>query len=157
MLKRSSKSKGSSSRQSTEALTAEPTPEPGGHKKRLLLHIGTGKTGTTGIQEALARNEEQLKAAGFHVLESNRARAGSCKHGVSWRDHDDSSWKALAAEAESLRDSDADVIISSEGLWNQQAEVFEAIHDLFSGHTPRALFYVREQAEYIQTLGLQFS
>lgn len=125
--------------------------------KRLLLHIGTGKTGTTGIQEALARNEEQLRAAGYHLIESNRAREGSGKHGVSWRDQDDPSWKALAEEAESLRDSDVDVILSNEGLWNQQAEVFQAIHDLFPEFTPMALFYVREQAEYVQTLGLQFA
>ncbi|MGI9602660.1 MAG: hypothetical protein ACR2QE_12295 [Acidimicrobiales bacterium] len=154
MLKRSNK------RNTTKkegAPAGEPAPAPGGNQKRLLIHVGTGKTGTTAIQEALARNEDRLKEAGYHIIESNRAREGSCKHGVSWRDHDDSSWKALAAEAESLRDSDADVIISSEGLWNQQADVFESIRDLFPDFAPQAYLYVREQAEYIQALGLQFS
>ncbi|MBE3829324.1 hypothetical protein HJ140_09590 [Vibrio parahaemolyticus] len=37
--------------------------------KKLVLHIGTEKTGTTSIQSMLSQNRQRFKAQGFHVLE----------------------------------------------------------------------------------------
>ncbi|SHF55129.1 hypothetical protein SAMN04487965_2224 [Microbulbifer donghaiensis] len=50
---------------------------------KLLLHIGTEKTGTTTIQEALFRNRAALSNLGFHFLrcageKNNRALAAYC-------------------------------------------------------------------------------
>ena len=40
---------------------------------KLILHVGTGKTGTTSIQVALSRNQAALAELGYHVVEIGRA------------------------------------------------------------------------------------
>ncbi len=42
--------------------------------KKLYLHIGTEKTGTTTLQEVLFQNKESLKNEGFHFLQSAGVR-----------------------------------------------------------------------------------
>jgi hypothetical protein len=121
------------------------TDEPGS-TRRFVLHVGADKTGTTSIQFALERNVELLRRNGFHVLRSNRVRDDSGKHRLAWR---------RADEAAQLARADVSVIMSNETLWAQPDAVFERLAGAFPDHRPHVVLYVREQAEYLQSLALQ--
>jgi hypothetical protein len=84
--------------------------------RRVHLHIGAPKTGTTYVQNALWNNHDALKRAGFllpgTLLDHDRAMTDLRE--VPWRDAAATgAWERLAAES---RKWSGDVIISSEGL-----------------------------------------
>jgi hypothetical protein len=84
--------------------------------RRVFLHIGAPKTGTTYVQNALWNNHAALKRAGFllpgTLLDHDRAMTDL--RDVPWRDADAvGAWDRLATES---RKWTGDVIVSSEGL-----------------------------------------
>lgn len=122
---------------------------------RLILHVGTGKTGTTSIQVALRANEEALLDRGFHVVETNRPFARSAKHKIAWADPADPGWDELAEEVERVRPTGRAVVLSNEALWQADPEGLRHLARVFEGYTPTVVLYVREQAEFVQSLLLQ--
>jgi hypothetical protein len=122
---------------------------------RLIVHAGTGKTGTTSIQVALLNNEELLAERGFHVIRSNRPFARSAKHRLNWSDGSDPGWAELAAEIERIRPTGQHAVLSNEAMWQADREGLGRLVSAFEGYTPTVLLYVREQADYIQSMMLQ--
>lgn len=49
-------------------------------KRRILIHVGMPKCGSTGLQLALASNRETLLAAGIHYPSANPGRPGGTHH-----------------------------------------------------------------------------
>ena len=56
------------------------TPAGSVPRRRLVVHVGTPKTGSTTIQAALAALEPELRQHGVHVPRSGRIGAGSAHH-----------------------------------------------------------------------------
>ncbi|MFI3272290.1 MAG: hypothetical protein R3Y11_09365 [Pseudomonadota bacterium] len=138
---------------------------------KLYLHIGTEKTGTTTIQEALYRNQEALHDVGFHFLQcagkkNNRAIPSYCFA----NDHYDDFFKSkkiytieqkkcfksalkalLDDEIKNLPSYIHSVIISSEHFHsrtntNEEIEnVFSLLSQYFA--ETKVICYLREQAE----------
>lgn len=91
---------------------------------RLVLHVGTPKSGTTYLQQVLAANRERLAAAGVHVagaertdlvhaamvVREDRRLAGLPAHAAT-------AWDRLRAEARQARDDGARVVVVSYELF----------------------------------------
>ena len=97
--------------------------------KRVYLHVGAPKTGTTYVQNVLWGNRETLKEAGILLPGSPSAQdqAMTDLRQVQWRDPGATwTWDRLAAEA---RRWPGDVIISNEALGGATAEqATRAVH-----------------------------
>lgn len=122
---------------------------------KLILHVGTGKTGTTSIQLALKRNEEALAALGYHVVQSRRTMPRSAKHKLDWDDPEHVGWAEFAAEAERVLPTGRHLILSNEGLWRIDSDHLAHFAEIFKGYEPMVVMYVREQVEWIQSSLLQ--
>ncbi|MCP3878478.1 MAG: hypothetical protein GY701_08820 [Sulfitobacter sp.] len=123
---------------------------------RLIIHAGTSKTGTSSIQTSLLVNQRQLAAAGVYALKSNRSRPRrSAKHRLAWRDPTDSSWAQLRDELDQVRDTDDTFVISNETLFSLRDQQLKLLAGHLEGFEVAVLVYVRNQADYLQTLCLQ--
>lgn len=138
--------------------------------KKLYLHIGTEKTGTTTLQEVLFKNKESLKKEGIHFLQSagvrnNRKIPSFCMNDDN---HDDffknlridslekkklfraEFLSQLTTEIKELPTDIHSVIISSEHL-HSRTRTLEEVHNvktLLSGffNEIKVICYVREQS-----------
>ena len=101
-------------------------------RKRVIIHVGAPKTGTTFIQGVLWRNRDDLRSAGLHIVGQSRGdhyRAGHDIRGVEYNAKDPrpdwaGSWDLLAGLATSS--GSRTTIISDEHL---------AALDARAGHT----------------------
>jgi len=143
---------------------------------RLILHIGTEKTGTTSIQEVLFKNRVLLKQNGFHFLQSagkknNRALPACCmsfersdpylksKNVISFEDRQvfkKNVKRDLAHELDNLEENIHTVIISSEHFHSRlktQEEVAE-LSELLSPYfnNIHILCYLRQQGDMCVSL-----
>ena len=90
--------------------------------KRVYLHVGAPKTGSTYVQNVLWRNRDALKGAGILLPGSPSAQdqAMTDLRQVSWRDPEATwTWDRLAEEAHRWP---GDVIVSNEALGGATAE-----------------------------------
>ncbi|WP_221795295.1 hypothetical protein [Oceanobacter mangrovi] len=145
-------------------------------KRTAILHIGTEKTGTTSIQEALYLNRELLSGFGIHFLQcagekNNRHFPSSCmadeKYDDFFKDRQITSIELkerfradfldrFATEINSLGESIHTVLISSEHFHsrtNTLAEIIavsEVLAPFFD--QVRIICYLREQAQTCNSL-----
>lgn len=90
--------------------------------RRVFLHVGAPKTGTTYLQGILWRNRSELRKAGLHIVGQGRGdhyRAGNDLRGVEYNPDDPrpdwaGSWDTLAGLA--IRSEAPNTIISDEHL-----------------------------------------
>lgn len=142
---------------------------------RLLLHIGTEKTGTTSIQQLLHVNRDVLLAAGIHVLRA----AGAPNHRwlSAWaipddRDDDFFARRGIAREERATRRAAFHdrlhaelatlpahvhtIVASSEHLHSRLGSTAEvaAVRDLLAPYADevRVVCYLREQADLCASL-----
>lgn len=138
--------------------------------RKLFLHIGTEKTGTTSIQELLYRNRDYLAGHGFHFLQSagernNRALPACCIDDDKADDFLRENQVDGAAQRKAFRQNQLakleqeisdlgtgidSVIVSSEHFHsrtNTPAEV-ERVRQMFAPYFDQVtvICYVREQA-----------
>ncbi|MDZ7784481.1 MAG: hypothetical protein U5K56_16615 [Halioglobus sp.] len=130
-----------------------------GAMKRVVLHIGTGKTGTSTIQRALYRSRRRL-----------RRRAGADYAAAGLHGNDDSGEVTPAhyslvealrdgreAELESIGDyvdkrPEKTVIFSCEDFYHHLEERHVArLAQLFGNHSVTVICYVRRQDEYVES------
>ena len=130
--------------------------------RRLLVHVGTRKAGSTSIQDALPRLAPALREHGIHVPSAGRPHAASARHAnllgslTGFRyDAARGGWGELAEE---IRASDAhSFVISDEALARTRAKhVAEAIAAIRVLAADRALrvdivAYVRPQCQYLES------
>lgn len=129
-------------------------------KKRIILHIGTHKTGTTTIQNALYEGRPDLLEQGFfYPSPSLESGANHKNHHFFWdalRQKDDTAfidcWAWLLAEWEK---SAADVmILSAEGLGfltfrNSRAE--ERLRQIAESFDLQAIYYLRRPDSFVES------
>ena len=136
---------------------------------KVIVHIGTEKTGSTSIQEYLYQNKRRLNKAGFYYLQSGGARNSRALASYCTSDHKDDDFlasigvaslkekaefkreyiKSFRVEIKSLPKNIHTVIISSEHLHsrtNSQEEV-NAVYELLSPFFSKIkiVCYLREQ------------
>ena len=114
---------------------------------KALVHVGTSKTGTSSIQSYFSHHSDALRKAGLHATPGQHELAFDLMH--ARRD----SLEALVRE---LRDnSSPNVFISSEEFHPLAAgNGLSILHDILSGagYETTAIVYVRDQAEYAQSM-----
>jgi len=123
---------------------------------KLIIHAGTGKTGTSAIQGALLTNREELARQGIYYIQSNQPQphlAG--KHKFRWRRRNHPDWDELREEAAELAKTADTVVVTNETLWKKNEEELQFFKDCFKGYQFSILLYVREQVEYLSSRALQ--
>ncbi len=133
-------------------------------KRKLYLHIGPPKTGTSALQFFLYENREKLRASGIvypanQVLSPQDPRHQffftAIRHAKS--DRFEASMKALESELDHHIHT---VILSSEGFYHHIHEFIEQswmfIRKLANTYSMRIIVYLRPQYEYIESLYRQY-
>lgn len=127
--------------------------------KRLILHIGRHKTGTTSVQLFLNRNQEALRAQNILYPQSGRDvsagqspenRAAHHKIALCLSSADPSSDEYLRAFAAELTKESRDystIILSSEAF--QNVSDMSRVANVFEGYSIEAIGYLREYLSYV--------
>jgi hypothetical protein len=127
--------------------------------KRLILHVGQSKTGTSTIQDFLAHNRRRLwREAG--VLYPQAGRQGAAHHRIAalflpagnagWIRREDAESLRTALDEEVAQASTGTVVVSSEALFN--ARSITDVRDFLSGFTVEILVIVRRQDRWLDSL-----
>lgn len=129
--------------------------------KRVVLHVGTHKTGTKTLQAFLIENRLPLARGGIYVPAAGRHELAP---GALSPGHHALAWDVLAGNVERLREVLADlrkadaptVVISSEDMQSLHAHPERArlLRDAFAraGYATTIVLYVRAQSGYLESL-----
>lgn len=130
-------------------------------KNRIVfVHIGTHKTGTTSLQDLLAKNARAFARNGVLVPKAGRIEANSGHHNIAWELGADPRFDPAFGTLESfLREiaytSLRNVCISSEDfeLLHADGAALTRLRDgiAAAGFTPKIVLYVRPQADYVES------
>lgn len=124
-------------------------------KPQIIFHIGTHKTGSTALQEALAANQSTLRRHGLHYLKAGRHLAGH--HRLAWaakgkagvRRGDDPE-RILDSAARELERLDGETaLVSSEVLENFGPGEVAALQKRLGIDSAHIVVYLRPQHEYL--------
>jgi hypothetical protein len=122
--------------------------------KRVVLHIGTPKTGTTSVQWSFKQSREMLASLGIlypsaglsadpHEFAHHPLVRAARKKIIA-------PWNALLAEiAASPCDT---VVVSSEEMTALDAKSIEFVRDALKGMDLSVVVYLREQVDYIESM-----
>lgn len=127
--------------------------------KRLILHVGQAKTGTSTIQDFLAHNRKQLWRE-MEVLYPRAGRQGAAHHrtaalflpadNAAWIRREDSDSLRAQLDAECAEASTDVVVVSSEALFN--ARSIAAVRDFFVGFDVEVVIILRRQDRWLDSL-----
>lgn len=139
--------------------------------KRLLLHIGATKTGSSALQHALFTARDALREAGVHYSErgvvsfAHHLLFAALEPGEVWTIHADRLPADRAAffreTAAAIRDEAAahgcdTILLSSEYLWGVfDPPLYAAVRDAFDGLAIELCCFLRRQDEWIVSSYLQ--
>lgn len=124
----------------------------------IYLHIGSGKTGTTAIQNHFFHNREEYLKVGLYY--PSHGLQGSGHHGLAVLGC--ATMPAAVKESfvniinEANENACETILISSENLCFMTPEYIAEIADLFEGYVPKVIFYVRDQAALIESTYLEW-
>ena len=132
-------------------------------RRRLVVHAGTPKTGSTTLQRALAALDPHLRERGIHVPAAARDEPGLARHANLLRRlsgyryaPEKGEWRALVEE---VRASDARVFVISDEAFGQRppSGIHRAIAELAArcGLEVDVVAYVRPQCQYLESLYAQ--
>ena len=111
--------------------------------KRVCIHIGTDKAGSTAIQAFAFRNRAVLAERGLHVVESRFQH-----HGPIYRDLQAGSTERLTAAVRAIHEHDAPRhLISFEGLYHLDGAMLAAFIDAFAGLEVEVVLYLRRRSD----------
>jgi cytidylate kinase len=117
--------------------------------KTIYIHVGMSKTGTTSIQQMLAKNEDLLSQSG--ILFPKWARKNGIGHHSlaayikQGKDEDD----ALKLKAEVGSSKHQKVIVSSELFERMSEDKWRALGQFFSPYRVKIIIYLRRQDDAI--------
>jgi len=128
---------------------------------RAFIHIGLHKTGTKSIQFALAQRRSRLARGNWLYPREGTTSNRSGHHGLAWYLHRAShrhpgllKFDLAAFQAEIASAGTRDIIVSSEEPSRLSRNKFsiETVLGLFPAHEVFVVAYVREQAEFLNSL-----
>lgn len=125
--------------------------------RKLYLHIGIGKTGTSSLQHFLASNRESLKKAGYlYPLTGtvNNAHQNLCclDDKVNWQKLE-KTYIDLLAEISQTKDT---IILSSEFFSYTNPDIIQFLKHIFENFSLHIIFYARPQLGLIESSYLQW-
>jgi len=122
---------------------------------KLLLHIGTDKTGSTAIQRALWENRDWFLARRVYIPQTGLGVDNG--HATLLQSLDGELLSQLTAELQDLNHSDyAAAVISWEGMCRFGDKQIRSLMGAVSKWPVELLVYVRDQAEIVQSAHLQW-
>ncbi|MDZ7784843.1 MAG: hypothetical protein U5K56_18485 [Halioglobus sp.] len=122
---------------------------------RVVLHIGTDKTGSTSIESALYRNRDWLRERSVYVPETGLGRDNG--HALLLEQLHDGELASLAKELSTARDVGfARAIVSWEGMVRFRRTQIRKLFRALRAFDIQVLVYLRDQAEIIQSAHLQW-
>ena len=126
--------------------------------KKIYLHIGLHKTGTTTLQNFLSRNKKVLLNYGYLYPESGMTYFGH--HNLPWQVRPDprfsnkhGTWQDLHAEIESK--SVNNIILSSEDFESLPPDSIEKVRQELQPYETQLIVYLRRQDSLIQSMYTQ--
>lgn len=128
-----------------------------GTKKRIWLHIGATKTGTTAFQSFCAMHAHALEREG--ILYPETGRAGVAHHRLAWavnpQGPTEAAEKLYGDLFREIGRSDAtDIVISSEVFFIRTA--VDRLAGFLTGHDVRILVFLRRQDEWSELMYAQY-
>ena len=136
-----------------------PAAAPG--QRRVLLHAGLHKTGTTALQRFLCAAAGELRARGVLYPAAGRSRDWpEGHHNIAWQLAGDRRCNGLVGGLDEVAAEVAafpgDAVLSSEGLESLLGEPARLApllgHPLLRGHAFTLVLWAREQASYFESL-----
>jgi|GEM_PF-5002215 len=120
---------------------------------KLYLHIGSDKCGSTAIQTSLYLNRDELIQQGIYIPTSGLSpNAG---HAKCFEDETNTTFNQLIDELKTVESKFHSALISWEGIHFLRPEKLTQQFSQLSKFDATAIYYVRDQAEIIQTGILQ--
>ncbi|MEO8105815.1 MAG: hypothetical protein ABI720_00720 [Actinomycetes bacterium] len=124
-------------------------------RKRVIIHVGAPKTGTTFLQGVLWRNREALRSGGLHIVGQSRGdhyRAGHDVRGVPYNAKDPrpdwtGSWDLLAGLA--VGSEARTTVISDEHLASLTPEQVRRAVDSLKGREVHVVYTTRNLARLL--------
>jgi len=132
--------------------------------RKLFLHIGTHKTGTTSLQTTLSAHRLFLNQHGYYYPTAGVPAGLAAQHNLAWELSQDARFQGKNGMVTDLWDEIAnkpyDVIVSSEdfecAIYRNPDKVAEFVHMLGDrGFQVIIVVYLRNQVEYIRSLFLE--
>jgi glycosyltransferase involved in cell wall biosynthesis len=133
--------------------------EKSNDKKRIYLHIGIGKTGTSSIQKMLLDNYYEFLEQAILVPKSG-IKYGMAHHGLANLEEDIFSLETEEIYNSLIDEIDAsfadNIIISSELFSYVKPSYIEQVHKYLKKYDVKIIFYVREQVKLFESTYLQW-
>jgi len=131
-----------------------------GKTRRLWLHAGLHKTGTTSLQAFLTLHRDALTQHGLLYVRAGTNQYLNGNHNVAWELTGDRRFEldtgTVAEAVQEIADFQGDAILSSEDFESilHRPKAFDPLlrHPLLRGHQVTILVYVRNQAEYLASV-----
>jgi len=133
----------------------EKTPSP--EKKKVLIHIGMGRCGSSSIQRALRIKRAKLSAHGIHYPETNPAEDAQHVLGLLADDkfeEAEQGWRDVLAGFE--KSGCTTLLVSTELFIGISPMLFESIQRMLSGYSVEVIFIVRNQRELLPSIYAQW-
>jgi hypothetical protein len=120
---------------------------------QVIIHCGLDKAGSTAIQAHVALYRDWLLRNGVYLPRSGLSGFG---HVALFRDISAGKWQPLLDELSALERGDySQCFLSYEGIWQFDRQSLLRVRDYLGDYDVTLLFYLREQAEIIQSGYLQ--
>ncbi len=134
-----------------------------GKTRRLWIHAGLHKTGTTSLQSFLAEKREALAERGVLYVRAGTNRYLDGNHNVAWELTGDHRFEldtgCLEEAVQEIADFPGDAILSSEDFESllHRPKGFDPLlrHHLLRHHRVGVLVYLRNQADYLASLAAE--
>ena len=128
-------------------------------RRRVLLHAGLHKTGTTALQRFLASATDALRARGALYPMAGRGSSDG-HHNIAWQLAGDRRFRSSAGALDDLAleisSFSGDAILSSEdfeGILGTPSRFLPLLkHSLLKDHSFTIVLWVRDQASYLESL-----
>lgn len=114
--------------------------------RRVLLHVGVNKTGTSSLQDFLAKNPDRLAAAGWRYPQAGRDAAAHHPFAHALRLRDLERLGRFRSELLSEIGPDENVVMSSEAM--PDVPHTDLMRDFFKGFEVSVVGYVREHVAH---------
>ena len=137
------------------AMPRQQTPSP--DKKKVLIHIGMGRCGSSSIQHSLRIKKSELAAQGIHYPETNPAEDAQHVLGLLADDkfeEAEKGWRDVLAGFE--KSGCTTLLVSTELFIGISPRLFESIQRLLSGYSVEVIFIVRNQRELLPSIYAQW-
>lgn len=143
-------------------------------KRKLYLHVGAQKTGTTSIQAALHENRESLKKIGYCYPEVEQGDGNKVSHYNSFRgffSRREDQRSATCRFVERVNQAPYDLILSAEclsawpprepgqklpALWEKKRSIAADIRDSFPNRDVTVVLFTRSAPQFLQSLYGQY-